>query len=113
MTDTNQPQTMPVQLQMDSQAINNWVAQMILQSALGTKIKQGVEQLLSGRDWRNDPIEAAVKYEVHNIARKYVEENFKAKIEEAVKTALTPERLQELTNKMIDRIVERIASDSY
>lgn len=91
-------------LSIDPAAVEKLVADAIVQSALGEKVKKAVTDAVS-RSY-DSPIEAAVKVSVHEVARQLVHAEFTDVIRAAVKAKLTPDYLEKLVTNITDKLIQ-------
>ena len=95
----------PIGLTADPEQINAWLANAILESALGKTIRAKAEATLRGYQFEQE-VEAAIKGIVASSARDLVEkdEAFRARIAAAVQDRLTPELIGKLADAAMAKI---------
>lgn len=96
-------------ISVDPAAINEYVAKQIIDSALGERLKETVEEALKqlGR-YGNDPLKSAVQSEINQQVINLVRTEFASQIEEAVRAAMTPEFISGLATQFVSSITARI-----
>lgn len=93
---------MPVEINVDIDAdkINEYVAQAVLKSAIGTELQRIIDQEVKRFSTRFDnPIVTVVRKIIADEIRTVVHEQFSALIKEKVITALTEEKLTAIIDK--------------
>lgn len=94
---------------VDPAAINKYVAEMILESALGDRLKETVEEALKALGkYGNDPLKSAVQSEVSKQVMELVRTEFHPQIAEAVRNAMTPEFINDLARGFVASITAQI-----
>lgn len=98
-----------IPISVDPSAINEYVAKQIIDSALGERLKETVEEALKqlGR-YGNDPLKSAVQSEINKKVIEFVRTEFSSQIEEAVRTAMTPEFINGLALEFVNSISAQI-----
>jgi len=89
-----------IKVDVDAEAVNQMVAQAILDSAIGTRIKQAADKVAReySLSWQNH-IRDAVRREVDRHIRDFVSGEFGPLIKEKVREYLTDEVAAELIDK--------------
>ena len=96
-------------ISIDPSVINEYVAKQIVDSALGERLKETVEQALKQLSgYGNDPLKAAVQSEINKHVVELVRTEFSSQIEEAVRKAMTPEFINRLATSFVDSITAEI-----
>lgn len=98
-----------IPISVDPSAINEYVAKHIIDSALGERLRETVEDALKqlGK-YGNDPLKTAVQSEVNKYVLNFVRTEFAPQIEEAVRKAMTPEFINNLTTEFMNSITAQI-----
>ena len=98
-----------IPISVDPSAINEYVAKQIIDSALGERLHETVEDALKqlGR-YGNDPLKTAVQSEINKCILELVRTEFSSQIEEAVREALTPEFINQLVTAFVSSITAQI-----
>jgi hypothetical protein len=77
---------------IDPDAINRYLSDRILESALGERLTQTIDDALKGLgQYGNDPLKNAVVSQVQEAVRELVSTEHAERIREAVRTSLTDE----------------------
>lgn len=99
----------PVAVTVDPAAVNDYIAKQIIDSALGERLKETVDEALKalGR-YGNDPLKSAVISEVQKQIINLVQTEFAPQIEAAVREAMTPEFINNLATGFVSSITARI-----
>lgn len=93
---------MSLEINIDAKAVEQHVADAVLESAIGNKIKKTVAELLA-KSWDN-PIDKALDSVVREVAMKCVREHFYAEVEAAVKAKMTTAAIE----KMVDNFWQAV-----
>ena len=97
-----------VAVEVDDKAVNKMVADAILNSALGERLREIVkEQLDTLRNSYNNPIKAAVERQINLVVTSIVENEFRGNIEQVVREQLTPEITAEVARKAWASLINR------
>lgn len=89
---------------IDSDAINRYLAERILESALGERLHETVEQALKQLgSYGNDPLKSAVFAEVQKHVRECVSDEFAATIRTRVREKMTDEYIDDLVARAIQQ----------
>ena len=106
--------TIPFGLQIDPEAVNRMVVKAILDSAIGIKIKEGVEDAVkkmttvSGYGYtKTDPISEVATQVIRKDIQQVIETEFKDVIREKVRAALT----DQFTDAAISAMVKNLWKD--
>jgi hypothetical protein len=95
-----------VQLNVDPAAVEKLVADAIVQSALGEKVRKAVADALS-KSWDN-PIDQAVALTVQQVARDLVRVESEGVIRAAVRAKLTPEYIEQLVDGVLAKFLDKV-----
>lgn len=98
-----------IPISVDPNAINEYVAKQIIDSALGERLNETIEEALQqlGR-YGNDPLKSAVQSEINKQIMKLVQTEFAPQIEAAVREAMTPEFISGLAYGFVASITAQI-----
>lgn len=98
----------PIQVAVDPEAINRYVAESVLKSALGKAIADGVEAVMKGSAYGRSPVEtavtAAIQEQIRLYARELVRGEYADRIRQAVADRLTPERIGEIADGFVRQL---------
>lgn len=87
---------------VDPDAINKYIAERIIESALGERLHQTVEDALKALgSYGNDPMKSAVTAQVQQAIRDMVATDFADTIRERVRALMTDEFLDDLVARAI------------
>lgn len=97
-------------LKIDPEQVEKFLAEKVLESGLGKKIKEAVDKELEqlGRSsWSHGQgaISMAIKQEVQDVARSLLQEEFRPLIEEKIRELLTAEALSEAVEKLVRNLL--------
>ena len=96
-------------ISVDPAAINEYVAKRIIDSALGERLKETVDEALKKlSSYGNDPLRSAVQGEINKYVMEFVRTEFAPQIEEAVRAAMTPEFISGLATGFVSSITAQI-----
>lgn len=100
---------MELEIKVDPQQINQYVANQILESALGERLHETVDEALKqlGR-YGNDPLKSAVQDEVNKQIRELVRTEYAEPIKAAVKTQLTDAFIADLVEQFVSRLTAQL-----
>lgn len=98
-----------IAISVDPNAVNEYIAKQIIDSALGERLKETIEEALKqlGR-YGNDPLKSAVTSEVNKHIIKFVQTEFSAQIEERVRTEMTPEFINNLVSGFMSSVIATV-----
>lgn len=98
-----------ISISVDPNAINEYIAAKIIDSAIGERLKETVDQALKSLgSYGNDPLKSAVTSEVNKYVMELVRTEFSEQIKTAVRTAMTPEFINKLTEGYVASITTKI-----
>lgn len=98
-----------IEVAVDPESINKYLAEQIMQSALGERLKEAVDSALEsfGR-YGSDPLKSAVQDEIRKQIFRVVSEDHAERIREAVRAALTDEELGKLVTGFVATLTNKI-----
>jgi hypothetical protein len=99
---------MQIELKMDPKQIEAEVINAIAASAFGERLKEAVDDALKqlgNRYTYDDQLKKWVEYEMRQIVEKYVKENYTTKLQEAIAAFLTPEVLNQATERAVANVM--------
>lgn len=89
--------------------INEYIAEKIIDSALGERLKETVEEALKGLSrYGNDPLKGAIQAEINKHILELVRTEYAPQINAAVKEAMTPEYVRDLVTGFVSSITASI-----
>lgn len=98
-----------IAISVDPAAINEYVAKQIIDSALGERLKETVEEALKQLSrYGNDPLKSAVQSEINKQVLNLVHTEFAPQIEAAVREAMTSEFINGLALGFVSSITAQI-----
>ncbi len=94
---------------VDPDAINKYIANQIIESALGERLKETVDEALKafGR-FGSDPLKGAVQSEINSQIMSLVKTEFSPQIEAAVREQMTPEFISGLVTGFMASVIAQI-----
>lgn len=103
-----------MELEIKPEDIDRFVKEAVLKSALGKTISDALAKLFAGY---NSPIDDAIKQHVRFIADEVIREKFTGTIRAAivahVEKKVTPEIIDEITSKSVDKMVSAVSESRY
>lgn len=112
MSENKEDAGIPMNLHLDPKAIDEYIANSVLNSMLGDKIKKAVEETLKkSGGFSHNPVQAAVdncvNEEVSRIVIKILRTNaeFQTKVETAVRAKMTEESMEEIMGVFFDKLL--------
>lgn len=98
-----------LKIEIDPEAINRYVADAVLRSALGEHVREAVSAALTrssygGRSAMQDAIVAEVHQQVRLYARELVRTEYQDKVREAIAERLTPEKIGEIADRFVEQL---------
>lgn len=97
-----------MELKIDPEAVNKFVADAVLNSAIGDAVKKAVENELEKlTSVYNNPFESVVRTHVTGIALTVLREEYDDVIREKVAAALAKSFSTEFINRICDKALER------
>lgn len=95
-----------MELPIDADVINKFVADAVLKSAIGDAVRKAVDKALEGLNRSYDnPLEAVVRNHVAELAREVIRTEHGDMLRERMKVALA----EKLSEEFIDRVCEEAA----
>jgi phage-related tail protein len=100
---------MEFNLDIKPEQINKMVSEAVLNSAIGTAIKESIKRETSKlSSTYNNPIDDVINREIKSMARDFLLKDLDAeiriKVNEAIKTRLTDDFITKLMNNMFDNL---------
>lgn len=88
--------------------INQYLANTIIQSAIGTTLKATIEEQVKtmGRSYDN-PYKKHVEAEIIRLTRELIEAEFQEQIKEQIRQKLTDEFIESVINALWDKFYEK------
>lgn len=99
------------EINLDPEAINKMVSDTILQSALGQKVKDVVDESVKNLGGWNSPVNKAIEKLVYDEIQKVVTQQHAEKIEAAVKTYITDSVLEKIIKAAWDAMYEKVLAN--
>lgn len=94
---------------VDPESINKYIADQILESALGERLHETVvEALKQLSHYGNDPLKSAVQSEVQKQIMELVRTEFSDQIKTAVREKMTDEFISSLVGDFVSRITTQL-----
>lgn len=98
-----------IPISVDPNAINEYISQKVIESALGDRLQETVfEALKAFGKYGNDPLKSAVQSEIQKHIITLVRTEFSSQIETAVRNAMTPEFINELVTGFMHSITAKV-----
>lgn len=98
-----------VPISVDPAAINEYIAKQIIDSVLGERLKEVVDDAIKAfGKYGSDPLKGAVQSEITKQVQEMVRTEFSPQIEAAVREAMTPEFIQNLVSSFIQSITVQL-----
>lgn len=95
-----------LELGIDPQAINRYIAERVLESALGERLRETVDEALKGLSrFGNDPLKSAVQSQVTRIVAEIVEQEHKPRIAAIVREQLTDEVISSIAAATVAKLM--------
>lgn len=95
-----------MEIKVDPEEINKYVAQKLIESSIGTQLKKiidsNVQNICAGY---NNPIEPVVKTHINEAVSQIINEEFQDRIKEIVRKQLTDEFVTGLIGKLWERFI--------
>lgn len=100
---------MELEIKVDPKQINEYVAQQIIESALGERLHETVKEALKQLgSYGNDPLKSAVQDEVNKQIRELVRTEFAETIAAAVREKLTDEFISNLVQNFVEKLIAQV-----
>lgn len=98
-----------IPISVEPSAINEYLARQIIDSALGERLKETVEEALKqlGK-YGNDPLKSAIVSEINTNIMQLVRTEYASQIESAVREQMTPEFINSLVTDFMASITTRV-----
>lgn len=95
-------------LDITPEAVNQFVANAILKSALGDAVKKSVDEAVAklGRSWDN-PIDTVVKGEISRLVTEVIRETYAESLKAQVTEKLAGKITDEVVGNIIDKAIEK------
>jgi uncharacterized membrane-anchored protein YjiN (DUF445 family) len=100
-----------LQVNVDPQHIEKHVTEAIIQSSFGTLMKDAIEKAIKslGSQYSYDnQLQKWVEQKMRSIVDEYVTTHYSAQIETQIKEWLSEQKMQEVTDKVIKELVNRL-----
>lgn len=96
----------PFGVPIDPEAINRYVAEQVLASALGDALTTTIDEAIKGLGkFGNDPLKNAVISQVQSIIRELVASEYAPRIQEAVRAAMTDEMIATTVSRTVESMM--------
>ena len=95
---------MELNLNVDSTAINQYMAEKVLESALGDQIKKAIAEKFKEFDGYNSPLKGVVDQYIREAIMTHLQTTYKAQISAAIVKALTPEAIEKLAQDYVGKL---------
>jgi hypothetical protein len=95
---------MELNLNVDSEAINKYMAEKVIESTLGTHVKKTIEEKLKEFSGYNSPLKSVVEQHIRDIILQELRTTYSAQIQESVKQALDMEKIQVLAQDFVSKL---------
>jgi uncharacterized protein YajQ (UPF0234 family) len=103
---------MELKVNLDAATVNQYVAQAVLDSAIGDQINQVLQEKISniGKSWNPDnPLRKVIEAEISNQIQKLIREREYADlIRETIKKQITEELISKITTAAFEAFLDKI-----
>lgn len=101
-----------MEINLNEEDVNKFVKDALLKSCLGAAVQGAVNEII--KKTYDNPINKAIEHAVYKVAVELVENKFieqiKSAIEKGVQEKLTPEAVDQMTDRTITKIVNAMKS---
>jgi hypothetical protein len=99
---------MEIKVDLSPDDINKTIVEAVAKSAIGEKLTEFVKkQVANLSNSYDNPIERVVRDEIHELVRKIVGDEFKPRIEEFVRKAITEQFVNDIMGKLWQAWVDK------
>lgn len=98
-------------MQLTPEQINEFVAQAVLESALGQEVQASIERVMkSFRNTHDNPFDSVIRAHANQIIDKELQTTYRPVLEAGIKTAMTKIMTDETLDKIIQAATEKLRS---
>jgi uncharacterized protein with ATP-grasp and redox domains len=95
---------MDLNINVDSAAINKYMAEKVLESTLGDQIKRTIAERMKDFDSYNSPLKGVVDQYIREAVSEHLRATYGEQIKEKVKAALAGDKLDELVKSFVGNV---------